>query len=59
MFHNGQTIKIARNIIEITPAYSSIHSHALCEAILTNLYQSKGTIGIRLNAANQKLITEK
>ena len=59
MFHNGQMTNMARNTIEIIPAYFSIHSQALWETTLTNLYQSKGTIGMRLKAANQKFIIEK
>ena len=59
IFDNGQNINIARNAKDISPAYFSIHSQALGEIIFTNLYQSRGTIGIRLKAANQKLIIEK
>ncbi len=59
IFPSGQKTNIAKNINEIIPAYFSIHSHAFGKTILTNLYPSKGTIGIRLNEANQKLIIEK
>lgn len=59
IFPSGQKTNIAKNINEIIPAYFSIHSHAFGETILTNLYPSKGTMGIRLKAANQKLMIEK